>query len=272
MTELQEKEFELLRLFVGLCEQLKLRYYLVCGSALGAVKYRGFIPWDDDVDVALPREDYEMFLSKAPDLVPEGIFLQNYRTDPEYPGLGSKLRNSRTTFIEKEAMKIPMNHGIFIDIFPLDGYPEPIREQRRFERQKWFWYRRRYTALIPVLHRDPGLTLRSIARQTFGVYTPSAKACRQTEALFARYPLSESRLWCNFANSMKKVEYMPCEIYGDGVFAAFEGLRVRIPANFDAYLRRKYGDYTLDPPKKAQTASHGYIIDTQRPYTEYLSF
>lgn len=272
MTDLQKKEFELLRLFVGTCDQLNLTYFMVCGSALGAVKYQGFIPWDDDVDVAMPRPDYEVFLKEAPALLPEWVFLQNYRTDPEYPGMGSKLRNTQTTFIEKEAMKIPMNHGIFIDLFPLDGYPVDPAEQKRFERKKWHYYRRRYTALIPVLHRDIGLTVLSIMRQWFGIYTRSADACRLTEALFRTYPVSSSPLWCNFANSMKKREYVAREIYGAGVRAVFEGLDVIIPEQYDTYLRNKYGDYTLDPPKKAQIPQHAYIIDVSKPYTEYLKF
>ena len=75
MNELQQREFEMLKLFVGICEKLDLKYYLVCGSALGAAKYQGFIPWDDDIDVAMPRNDYETFLQKAQDMLPEWCFL-----------------------------------------------------------------------------------------------------------------------------------------------------------------------------------------------------
>lgn len=74
MTELQETELELLKQFLLVCEQFKLTYYLVCGSALGAVKYGGFIPWDDDIDVALPRKDYEVFCREAPKMLPEWCF------------------------------------------------------------------------------------------------------------------------------------------------------------------------------------------------------
>ena len=76
MNELQQKEFELLKCFIEICEKLGLTYYLVCGSALGAVKYKGFIPWDDDVDVALPREDYEIFCSKAGNCCPKAFFFK----------------------------------------------------------------------------------------------------------------------------------------------------------------------------------------------------
>ncbi len=79
MTELQTVELELLRQFLAVCEREGLTYYMVCGSALGAVKYGGFIPWDDDIDVALPRADYERFCRVAPGLLPDWCFLQNYR-------------------------------------------------------------------------------------------------------------------------------------------------------------------------------------------------
>ena len=79
MNDLQKVEFELLKVFIETCEKLNLNYFLVCGSALGAVRHGGFIPWDDDMDVGMYREDYNKFMELAPALLPEGLFLQNYR-------------------------------------------------------------------------------------------------------------------------------------------------------------------------------------------------
>ena len=81
MTDLQNAEFEILKEYTGACEKLGLTYYLVCGSALGAVKYGGFIPWDDDIDVAMPRRDYDLFCEKAQALLPGHIFVQTNVTD-----------------------------------------------------------------------------------------------------------------------------------------------------------------------------------------------
>ena len=138
MNPIQEKVFQLLKLFIEICNKLQLKYFLVCGSALGAVKYKGFIPWDDDVDVALFREDYEFFCKEAPKLLPKQFFLQNYHSDPAFPAIYSKLRGSTTTCIEESVENLHINHGISLDIFPLDGYPINKNEQRRLEiRKKW---------------------------------------------------------------------------------------------------------------------------------------
>lgn len=85
MTPLQEKELALLKEFIAICDRLQLRYYLVCGSALGAVKYQGFIPWDDDVDVALPRKEYEIFLAEAPSMLPPQFFCRIIAATRRFP-------------------------------------------------------------------------------------------------------------------------------------------------------------------------------------------
>ena len=136
MTHLQEKEFKILEKFIQVCEELKLDYFLVCGSALGAVKYGGFIPWDDDIDVALFRDDYNRFINEAPILLPPNLFLQNCHSEEKFPTIYSKLRDSETTFIEKSAKFLPINHGIYIDVFPLDGYPKGKIERSVFEIKK----------------------------------------------------------------------------------------------------------------------------------------
>lgn len=271
MTELQKIEFELLKQFVEICEKLNLTYFLVCGSALGAVKYQGFIPWDDDIDVALPRPDYGIFLAEAPKMLPDYVFLQNYRTEKYYYGLGSKLRDSRTTYVEKGIEHLPVNHGVYIDVFPLDGYPSAVREMRRFERKKMYYYRRRYVRLKPPIHRDIGLTICSLLFRLFNVYSDTGKYVRGNELLACSYPVYDSEIWCNYANSRSKKEYSPKWHYGEGTWAAFEGLKVRVPERYDEYLTQKYGDWRAELPPEHQVGHHYYeIMDLTKPYTEYI--
>ena len=120
LNVLKEKELELLRLFLEVCARLELTYYVLGGTLLGAVRHQGFIPWDDDIDVGMPRKDYTVFLQQAQQHLPEDIFLQTCFTDPAFPANYAKLRNSSTTFMESAFKNRNINHGICIDIFPLD--------------------------------------------------------------------------------------------------------------------------------------------------------
>ena len=271
MTELQEREFQILKCFLDVCEKLNLRYYLVCGSALGAVKYGGFIPWDDDIDVALPRSDYEKFLLHAKEYLPDWIFVQNYRTNRKFPLLGTKLRDNNSTYIEKWCSKIDMHHGVFIDVFPLDGYPTKTKEIRRFEHKKKYYWKRRCTQLEKPIHRNIGLTICSLLWLAFGLFDNTASYVKQNEDMLKLYYLEDSIKWCNFANSMSDKEYSLKFYYGEGLFTEFEGIPMRIPENYDAYLTQKYGAWREELPEEKQVGHHYYVIcDLNRPYTEYI--
>lgn len=268
MNKLQEKELEILKCFIHVCEKLNLHYYLVCGSVLGAVKYKGFIPWDDDIDVGLSRDDYEIFLERANEFLPKNIFLQNYRTDPQFPHVFSKLRNSETTFIEKGSAHLNINHGIYIDVFPLDGYPEDAKEIKKLNRKKRSLLRKQYCSLKggnwKVCLRNPFFRL-------LGYHKKTAQTVKKLEETISRYPASTSSVWCNHGNWQGKLEYAPRWHYGDGTEAEFEGIKVRIPENFDAYLTQKYGDWRADLPDDEKKSHHDNIVcDLEKPYTEFI--
>lgn len=267
MNDLQKKELEILKVFIDICEKLDLTYYLVCGSALGAVKYQGFIPWDDDVDVALPREDYEVFLEKAPAMVPEYLFLQNYRTDPAFPKIFSKLRDSRTTYIETDYQGLDMNHGVFIDVFALDGYPCNSSDVSLFEKRKKNYLRLTSCSLLPS-GSVKSRVLRRVLR-LFGFHRQTARHLAAYEAMIRA--CGQSDVYCNYGNFRGAMEKTPKEIYGEGIDAIFEGLHVRVPSQYDTYLREKYGDYTLDPPMEEQVGHHYYaVMDLSLPYKSYM--
>ncbi len=269
MTELQKVELDILQVFTEVCEELGLCYYLVCGSALGAVKYGGFIPWDDDVDVGMPREDYARFLREAPSRLPEHLFLQNYRTDPAFPHIFSKLRDSRTTYVETNLAHLDMNHGVYIDVFPLDGYPEKKWEQRILDLRKKVFSWKQYCAL----KWDPKRKVRIRNRifRLFGYHKRTAKTLAAMDAMFCSYPAKFSKVWCNHGNWQGKLEYASREQYGDGVWAVFEGLPVRIPENYDAYLAQKYGQWREELPEEKHGHHFYSVCDLQRSYKEYVS-
>lgn len=256
MNALQKRELELFQAFLQVCRQLKLPYFLVCGSALGAVKYQGFIPWDDDMDIAMLRPDYEVFLAQAPALLPGHIFLQNYKTDPAFPAIYSKLRLSGTLFLEASARDLPIHQGIFIDLFPLDGYPAEPARQRRLERQK-----RRYRRLLASAFSGTGSLSRPLLR-LLGCHRRTAVIAAAYERMITQYPVAGSSLLANHGNWQGKLDYAPSEEFGAGATARFQGLEVRIPTGYDSYLRRKYGDYRRDPPPEARQGHRCLALDT----------
>lgn len=269
MTDLQKVEFDILQCFTQICDKLQLPYFLVCGSALGAVKYGGFIPWDDDVDVALPRDAYEIFLEKAPALLPSYLFLQNYQSEPYFTHCFTKLRNSNTTYIEKSVARAPIHHGVYIDIFPIDGYPSGSVSSAILEIRKKVFLSLMW-ANYHIPHSWKGTIFAFFGKVLGYCKKPSVKLRKYTE-MISKYPVQTSEVWCNHGNWQGKLEYAPRWHYGNGTWAEFEGLKVRIPENFDAYLTQKYGDWRADLPKEQQVGHHYYAVcDLTRPYTDYM--
>lgn len=269
MNELQKTELKILKHAIRICDDLKLTYFLVCGSALGAVKYQGFIPWDDDVDIALPRKDYEIFCEKSQQLLPDHLFLQNWKTDKFFPAVYSKIRDSRTTYIEKSMAHLPIHHGVYIDVFPIDGYPDDYKKQKRVERAK-----KLFTLLARgcfALERSWKEKLFYIAERTLCLHKHPDWFVRSFERTITTYPPERSAVWCNHGNWQGTLEYAPVWHYGEGQWANFEGLRVRIPQNYDEYLIQKYGNWRNDLPLDKQKGHHYYLVcDCNRPYTHYI--
>lgn len=276
MTDLQRVQLNMLKEFVRVCDELGLTYFLVCGSALGAVKYQGFIPWDDDLDVALPRPDYEIFCKKGQKLLPSYLFLQNHKTDPNYPLFMCKIRDNRTTFIEPLYKKIEMNHGVYIDVFPLDGYPNQEKEIIAFEKKKIIYELHRsikycYNRFSKENIRHPKAILAYMLYRLFGCWKNTSKESEKFHQLASSYWSRESTLWCNHGNWQGKLEYADKAQYGKGKWVMFEGLRVKIPEKYDEYLTQKYGDWRLDLPEDKKVAPHQAIVcDLNESYTEYI--
>lgn len=269
MKKLQEIELCLLKEFIRICKKLKLNYYLFGGSVLGAVKYSGFIPWDDDIDVAMPRKDYEIFILKAPKLLKKSYFLQNHKSDYWYPNSFSKLRDCNTTFIEKSVSHININHGIYIDIFPLDGYPSSKKEQKIFDLKN-----KLYKLMISCVYK---LNAKFYTKLFFAFERMikldffSNKFVDCSEKLFKKYSLDDSKLWCNHTHYQGKLNYFDRDIFGDGMVVKFEGINVIIPKKYNEFLSQKYPNWQLEL-SESEKKGHHYceIIDYDNSYTKYV--
>lgn len=269
MNAIQRKVFQLFQIFVQICDQLQLEYFMVCGSALGAVKYGGFIPWDDDIDVGLYREDYKRFCEEAPRLLPNQIFLQNYNSDPAFPAIYSKLRDSSTTCIEKSVAELNINHGVSLDIFPLDGYPKKRSEQYMLEIRKRLFVK---LLSIPCIRDEhcKELIVKPLRDLGWGKHT--ARIAEMYTSLVSVWPVQDSNIIANHGNWQGTLEYHRKEVYGCGSIGLFEGKKVRLPEESESYLRQKYGDWHEDPPIESQKSHHRYLlVDLKRSYTDYTN-
>ena len=252
-----------MKTFIGICEKNSLKYYLVFGSCLGAVRHKGLIPWDDDIDVAMPREDYEKFMEIGQEYLPDYYFLQNYKSDPEYLACFAKIRDSRTTFIEQAVKNRIINHGVYIDIFPLDYFPKKGVKRYKF---LFFLYKARLSADFQTTASAKMRLFQFISK----LLLPSMpKARERLNNLTANTPKSD--LIFNAYGAYFDKSIMPAEWYGNGKKVPFEDVEVLIPEDYDKYLTRLYGDYMTPPPKAERNGHYTDIIDLDKPYTEYMN-
>lgn len=273
ISKLKQIELAILEQFINICNKENLQYYVIGGTLLGAVRHKGFIPWDDDIDVGMPREDYKKFLKIAPKYLPKEYFLQTHITDKEYPANFAKIRNSNTTFIETSLNKCNINHGVYIDVFPLDYYPTNKIKSFLFDiYNKVLSFRISAVFNLENIHYP---LYKKIIRKTISsllkvIYPNIHSALKKRDNLFKS--VKERNLITNHCGAWGKKEIAPIEWFGKGTELYFENLTVKAPKEYDKYLTHIYGDYMKFPPKEKQV-SHHYtdIIDLEKPYTEYIN-
>ena len=201
-------------------------------------------------------------------MLPKHLFVQNYHTDPQYPQLFTKIRNSNTTYIEKASAHLQINHGVYIDIFPLDGYPNEDAEQKKMEKRK-----RYYKFLSECsfdFERSYKAELVTNTLRLFQIQKRNTKILAKYEELISKYKTDDSEMICNHGNWQGRREYAAKEQYGEGSVATFEGLNVRIPEKYDEYLTQKYGDWRTDLPEEQKRGHHYYeICDVSKSYMNY---
>ncbi len=254
LSKLQTAELAILKEFLKICEKNNLKYYLIGGSFLGAVRHKGFIPWDDDIDVAMPRPDYEEFLKIAPALLPENLYLSTYKLGKEHYILGAVIYNKKKEFLLNNAAK-QMATGAWVDISMLDGAPDPGMKRRLFGIR--YMYRR---MMFQFAHFDEVVNLNADrpwyerAAIRFAQNTnienrlDPVKAGDKFDKLLRSNSYEDAAYIANFVGRVKMNEILPREVYGEGTDYEYEGMLVKGPDQADAYLTHFYGDYMTPPP------------------------
>ena len=268
LRKLQLTELENMRIFAELCDRHGLRYYLVGGTMLGAVRHQGFIPWDDDMDVGMPRPDYERFLELAPGELPEGYSLLNYKRNPEYKRYFSRIVNDEVKIINASNTRT-IEENAWLDIFPFDGMPDGrLRQKAHFWRLtgiRFFYHASCFDELVNL--NRPGrawylrAAIRFISATHIGRHMDTKKLMLRIEKGLMKYPYDEAKYMVSFFGSYMEREIVDKAFLGEGRKYRFETLMLNGPEKYDEFLTHFYGDYRT-PPKDADKDKHN-IEDIQ---------
>lgn len=255
LEKLQNTQIEILKEIVRICEKHQLRYFLIYGTLLGAIRHNGFIPWDDDLDIGMPREDYEKFKEIAKEELSDSYFLQNMETQKDYWLMFSKVRKNNTIFEEEAVKNMPdyIHKGIFVDIFPYDyvGKKEGALVYIQFVLSK---------AIIETLYYKAGVYKKSSLRYPildFVLCLFSKKTLGKMQTKIATLQKRKNAKYFadfNAPRSYEKAIY-PIDGFLPSLDHEFAGETFQVPNAYDAYLQKVYGNY-MQLPKEEDRVNH----------------
>jgi lipopolysaccharide cholinephosphotransferase len=271
MRALQLKELEILKYLRQVCEENHLLFYLAGGSAIGALRHQGFVPWDDDVDVFMPRKDYETLYSKWNQISSKKQY-QLCRSDDthNYRHGAMTLNDSQTTFINFRTADQDVNQGIAIDILPMD-----LMAETSFRRAK-----QRFCAIlfsIYINQRLPdnqGKVLRALTGLPLAlIHSPKARirVWKWAEKHMTKPSYGRSQTSVELVTGLKAMlRPLPSQWFKSTKLVPFEDTQMPVAEGVEDYLHLIFGDYMQLPPKDQQKAKHHTaLIDTETSYTNY---
>lgn len=269
MKKVWKVQLDLLSEFIAVCKEHSLRYWVYGGTLLGAVRHKGYIPWDDDIDVAMPREDYEI-LQKHPEWFTKPAELHLPDNKEYYYESWLRVHNVNTTchypcdHIEGGVQK----QGIYIDIIPIENVKDIETERKK----------RRKIKLLNVMGHacfyniNPNILLRFIssANRILRIITPE-RLYKKINRLATKNTDEKSEY---FGENITAIYSLERTIFKKSCFektitVPFEYMEVDIPADYDTVLKTMYGNYMAFPPKEKRGTWHSFVFIPDKPYKEY---
>ena len=256
LEDLKKVELEILIDFANFCDKHNLTYFLVGGTLLGSIRHKGFIPWDDDIDVGMPRSDYEKFLELYSKDTKSKYYVQSLETDSSYWQCYAKVRKSHTLVIESAIKDLNINKEIGIDIFPFDlvsanSYSDvKVRATLIRSIRDTIQVKKNIKGISDCHHKIISLILKifSIKR----LYKTNKKLMTKDNNKDCNI------LMCFLMDYKIEKEFNEKSIFYPLKEGDFEGYKFKLPNNYDYYLTHVYGDY-MKLPKKEDRVTHGII-------------
>lgn len=240
---IRKKQLEIVSYVVDVCKRHNLNIYMGGGTLLGAVRHSGYIPWDDDVDLILPMNDYKM-LTKI--ILEEDVYdIYNTYVDPDCSNFFSRIID-RNTIVKRWSYPTMTTSGVDIDVFPLSGVPKRMHEISKF-------YNR-----LHCLNRMYAATMPHNAEQTPEILARRSNLRKSIIEMTEQYDFYQSEIAAYLLSKYKEKDLMARSVFDETVYLKFENLELPAPAGYDVYLEYLYGDYMTLPSKKDQYAPHNY--------------
>ena len=256
LEEVKKIELEILEYFSNFCEKNDLRYFLAYGTLIGAICHKGFIPWDDDIDVVMPKPDVDKLCAAFPK---SGRYQLIKPTDDVARHGIIKIVDTETIKIEKNVDYTNGYLGVDIDIFTLDGEPDNYKKFLRWQKKLFRLTKLRIYTIIDIKKcRLRGKVFLTLVRP----FLNYDKILKKREKLHNLYKYDDCKFVGNMENCNRgsnKVDRFLKSSFDSYVYVEFEGKQFRAPKFYDEYLRMLYGDYMQFPPKEQQVTHHSNI-------------
>ncbi len=273
IKQLWAVELDLIEMLKDVCERNHLKYFIAGGTLLGAVRHKGFIPWDDDVDFLMPREDFEILKKIAPSEFKEPYFFQTEESDPDiFLGGYAKLRNSNTTMFENIHFYHNANFGIWIDIFVLDYVHMDLKKRKKQIKR----IRNLQKLIYAINYREYKKFLKLswicwTIYKIIALFCNRARLCNRLFNAMTCCKTSDSLSCLNYSSN----KYWPIcfnkEDFKGSIMLDFEHLKLPAPIGYENVLRLLYGnDYMEFPPKEQREPHHKVILEPSISYRSYL--
>lgn len=263
LKAVQKIEKENLTALLDVCQKLNIEPIMYGGSLIGCVRHKGFVPWDDDIDVALIRKDYDLFIKEAPKLFTKEFTLQTPYTERNSPYFYTKLRRNGTTCVEYCNFKSKISKGVYIDIYPIDNIPDDekayARQFKKVQRLMSLWYIRQ-SYFLPILscgwRRFVGMIIRIFLR-----FVPVLWIQKYIYKEMTKYNSIKTKRTSVLHYPKITNWFEPLYPLVDGTF---EGINIKMPNDWEKHLKRRYGDYMSMPPANQRLGHRPYLLDVKK--------
>jgi lipopolysaccharide cholinephosphotransferase len=261
LSRIQEIEYEILIQLDKFCKKYDIKYILFGGTMLGAIRHKGFIPWDDDIDIAMLRKDYEKFIKLYSKNIPSHLFLQNALTDKEYPLLFTKIRLNNTVFLESDLANFNIHHGVYIDLFPLDVINvNSITGKIHLFTVKILINLNRLRLTNILKRKKSPFNFFLVTLSYFIKFIPPKHYSNFTNWFMGVLNNSNNQTIAHLSNgaSKKRVKkyLMFKSDFCDCIETYFVGTMFKVPRRYDDILTNCYGDYMELPSIESRVAHH----------------